>query len=281
MPEGLRSRWSFLREPTALAGAVVLAVLVLGSLLAPLAAPYSPESGDLRDMLQPPGAKHLLGTDDLGRDILSRLLHGGRITLLMGLVAVGLGLGLGAPVGFVAGASRGMTDSVLSRGMDILLAFPPILLALLIMAGLGPSLTNAMIAVGVVQLPKFGRIARACVLVESRREYVLAARAGGCGTVRIYLRHLLPNCLAPLVVTATLAMGTAILEASALSFLGLGAQPPTPEWGAMLSAGRGYLRTAPHVALFPGLFIFLTVLGFTLLGDRLRDWTDPRLIMRQ
>lgn len=264
-------------RPSALIGLALIIIIAGLALFAPFAAPEDPYHTQWERSLRSPTWENPFGADNLGRDLLSRVIYGGRRTLLVGSAAVSIGFLAGSLIGLIAGVARRRVDAILSRSMDIMLAFPAVLLALVIMAGLGPSLANATLAVGLVYIPRFARLARAAVLVESAKEYVLAARSTGCGTVRLYLRHLLPNCLAPLLVLATLSLGTAILEIAALSFLGLGAQPPSPEWGAMLSEGRRYLQTAPHVAFFPGLALGITVFAISLLGDSLRDSLDPKL----
>jgi peptide/nickel transport system permease protein/dipeptide transport system permease protein len=218
-----------------------------------------------------------LGTDDFGRDLLSRLIHGARISMLVGVVSVSISLFFGTIAGAVAGFYRGWVDVIIMRVMDILLAFPSILLAIVIVAFLGPSLENAMIAIGIVSIPRYARIVRGSVLEEYSKDYVQAARALGASDFRLIFQHILPNCLAPLIVQTTLGFASAILEAAALSFLGLGAQPPTPEWGAMLAGGRALILRAWWVVTFPGITILLAVLGFNLLGDGLRDALDPRL----
>nr|WP_245302593.1 nickel transporter permease [Symbiobacterium terraclitae] len=260
----------------ALGGAIVL-VMVLAALLADVIAPYDPIKGKLSDMLQPPSAAHWMGTDEQGRDIFSRIIHGSRISLQVGLVAVGISLTTGTAIGAISAYFGGWLDLLVMRIIDILLAFPSILLAIAITAILGPSLTNAMIAVGVVGMPVYARLVRASVLSLREQDFVQAARAAGGGHARILGRHILPNALAPIIVQSTLSIGTAMLDAAGLSFLGLGAQPPAPEWGAMLSRAQVYIQLAPWVVTFPGLAIMLAVLGFNLLGDGLRDVLDPRL----
>ena len=266
-----------LRHRAAVLGGTIVLVIVLAALLADVIAPYDPIEGRLVDMLQPPSRTHWMGTDEQGRDIFSRIIHGSRISLQVGLVAVGISLTTGTAIGAVSAYFGGWPDLVVMRIIDILLAFPSILLAIAITAILGPSLTNAMIAVGIVGMPVYARLVRASVLSIKEQDYVQAARAAGGGNLRILLRHVLPNALAPLIVQSTLSIGTAMLDAAGLSFLGLGARPPTPEWGAMLSGAQVYIQLAPWVVTFPGLAIMLAVLGFNLLGDGLRDVLDPRL----
>ena len=265
------------RQRGAMVGAVILAVLALMAVGAPRLAARDPIRTAPREALQPPGARYLLGTDQFGRDVASRVLHGARLSLTVGLIAVGIAVGLGAPIGLVSGFYGGPLDAVAMRVMDVLLAFPGILLALAIVGVLSPGLGNVMIAVGLAAVPTYARLARASVLSARELLYVEAARAMGGRDRFILARYILPNVVAPLIVTSTLGLGTAILSAAALSFLGLGSPPPTPEWGRMLSEGRDYLREAWWISTFPGLAIMLTVLAMNLLGDGLRDVLDPRL----
>jgi peptide/nickel transport system permease protein len=258
-------------------GLAVLAVLTLLAVLAPWLSPRDPIRTAYREALRPPGPGFPLGSDQYGRDVLSRVLHGARISLTVGLVAVSIAVAVGTPVGLVAGYRGGRVDHVLMRLVDVMLAFPGILLALAIVSVLRPSLTNLMIAVGVAAVPSYARLVRGTVLAAREHLYVEAARAVGCRDGTILVRYLLPNVVAPLIVTATLGLGTAILSAAALSFLGLGSQPPQPEWGRMLSEGRDYLREAWWIATCPGAAIMVTVLAMNLLGDGLRDVLDPRL----
>lgn len=266
-----------LRSKNATIGMCLISLAVAGAILAPLVAPYDPYDQRLLERLKPPSKEHFFGTDAHGRDLLSRILYGGRISLLVGFISIGIGLGIGVPLGLAAGYGGRLWDDIIMRLMDIMMAFPGVLLALVVVAILGPGLFNVMVAVGIWSVPMFARMVRASVLSLREEEFVEAARAIGCSGLRVALRHLLPNCIAPILVLASLRMATAILSAAALSFLGLGAQPPTPDWGAMLSEGRKYLRTAWWFATFPGLAIMFTVLGFNLLGDGLRDALDPRL----
>ncbi len=261
----------------ALIGAVMLLCLVSLAILAPKVSPYDPIKMSPRESLRPPSNKHLMGTDDLGRDIATRVLFGARISLMVGVIAVGLGGSIGIIIGLIAGYYGGSFDLVVMRIIDIMLAFPGILLALVIMTLLGPSLTNIMIAVGVSDVPLYVRLVRGCVISAKENEYVEAARALGCRKGIIMFRHILPNVIAPFIVVSTLEVANAILTAAALSFLGMGAQPPTPEWGAMVSEGRRYIRTAWWMITFPGLMIMVSVLAINLLGDGLRDALDPRL----
>ena len=265
------------RNRAAMVGAGIVALFVLLALLAPVLVPFNPIQGDLNDRLQPASGTHWLGTDELGRDVLSRIIVGARVSLQIQVVAVMLSLVVGVTLGAVGGYLGGRLDDLIMRAMDVLLAFPSIFLALGIIAALGTGLVNLMVAAGVSSIPAFARIVRSSVLSLKEREFVEAARALGGGGGRILFRHLLPNCLAPVIVQATCRMATVLLTASGLSFLGLGVQPPTPEWGAMLSNARSYLIVAPHVATVPGLAIMVVVVGFNLFGDGLRDTLDPRL----
>ncbi len=260
----------------ALLGGGLLGFFLLVAVGAPILAPSDPLAQDLYNRLNPPSLSHPFGTDDFGRDLLSRVIYGSRISLRIGTVAVMIALVVGSLVGLVAGYWGGLLDQLLMRAMDLMLAFPSILLAIGIVAVLGPGLENAMLAVGTVAIPQYARLVRASVLTIREQEYVAAARALGAGDFRILFLAVLPNCLAPLIVQSTLGLATAILDAAGLSFLGLGAQPPVPEWGAMLNGGRELILSAPWVLTFPGLAIFLSVLGFNLLGDGLRDALDPR-----
>lgn len=269
--------WRLRRHRGAVLGAVILAGLAGVAVLAPWLSPVDPIKTAPRDALQGPGAVHVLGTDQYGRDVLSRVLHGARISLVVGLVSVSIALALGVPVGLAAGYYAGRLDVLLMRVMDVMLAFPGVLLALAIVSVLTPSLANLMIAVGLAAVPTYARLVRGSVLSAKENLYVEAARAVGCRDVLVVGRYILPNVVAPVIVTATLGMGTAILSAAALSFLGLGSQPPQPEWGRMLSEGRDYLREAWWISTFPGVGIMLTVLAMNLLGDGLRDVLDPRL----
>lgn len=258
--------------------AVMLVFLLIGA-LAPVLYSYNPRiDSDLVNRLKTPSAEHWFGTDDQGRDLFRRVIHGANISLRVGIVSVGLALVLGSIIGLISGFSGGMTDNALMRLMDILLAFPSTLLAIGIVAARGPGLDNTMLAIGVVNIPIYARLARIATLSIKELDYITSAHAIGARPSRVISRHILPNSLSPIIVQGTLSIATAILEAAALGFLGLGAQPPTPEWGAMLSDGYKYLTIgAWWVLLFPGLAIMLTVLGFNLLGDGLRDALDPRL----
>jgi peptide/nickel transport system permease protein len=266
-----------MRSRSALVGGGVLALIVLAALAAPLICPFDPIKTNQRLSLEAPSLWHLMGTDRFGRDVFSRVVWGGQISLPIGLVSVGIGVLFGVSVGLVAGYYGGWVDAISMRMVDLLLAFPGILLALAIIAILGGSLTNLMIAVGISAIPDYVRITRGTVLSLKQREFVLAARVIGCRGPTIMLRHILPNVTAPLIVLATLGMAAAIITGSALSFLGLGIKPPTPEWGNMLAEGREFLQHAWWVAFFPGAAIMLTVLSINLLGDGLRDALDPRM----
>ena len=263
------------RTPGALIGLGIVSVIVLAAIFAPFVAPTDPLAQDLSQQALGPSGHHLFGTDKLGRDIFSRVVYGSRISIRIGFVAVGLAITVGTAIGLLAGYLRGRVDTLLMGAMDVMLAFPSIILAIAITTVLGPSINNLMIAVGIVYIPQYARLARSSVLAVSELEYVEAARAIGSGTPGILLRHILPNILAPLLVQATLGIATAELEAAGLSYLGLGARPPTPEWGAMLNDARDYWLSAPWALIFPGLSITVLVLGFNLLGDGLRDALDP------
>ena len=267
----------FHKQRLGLIGGGVLCMLLLMALLAPVLAPYDPLAQDLYQRLQPPSTDHWFGTDDFGRDILSRIVYGSRISLRIGLIAISLALTGGTLFGLVAGYRGGMVDMLIMRSMDLMLAFPSILLAIAIVAVIGPGIENAILAVSIVLVPQFARLVRSSVLTVREATYVEAARALGATESRLLFYSILPNCTAPLIVQATLGLGTAILDAAGLSFLGLGAQPPVPEWGAMLSGGRELLFKAPWVMTFPGLAIFIVVLGLNLFGDGLRDALDPKL----
>ena len=271
------------KNRTGVAGLIIIALFALTALLAPVISPHNPDENSLYDQLKPPvwnaggATKNLLGTDDLGRDMLSRLIYGARVSLTLGIVSVGIALLCGSMLGALAGYYKGWPDNLIMRAMDIILAFPYILLAIVIVAYLGPGLRNAMVAIGIINVPRFARIIRASVLEEYEKDYVTAARAVGAGNRRIIFNAILPNCLAPIIVQASLGFGEAILSGAGLSFLGLGAQPPLSEWGAMIAQGRSMILRAWWVMTFPGIAILLAVLGFNLLGDGLRDALDPRL----
>ncbi|RLG72522.1 MAG: ABC transporter permease [Methanobacteriota archaeon] len=289
-----------MKNHTAIIGLIITLSLVFVAILAPWIAPYDPVDAELPDRLSPPqlitcltnllgfqggnhprqtgGRVYLLGADEQGRDILSRLIYGSRTSLRVGVVAVSIALVAGLVLGTCSGYYGGRLDTIIMRAMDILLAFPAIVLAIAIMTIFEkPSINNAMIAIGIVNIPRYARVVRGAVLSTKQNEYVEAVKALGASNLRIIFKHVLPNCLAPIIVYSTLGVATAILEAAALSFLGLGSQPPTPDWGAMLADGREYLMEAWHVSTFPGIAIVVTVLGFNMLGDGLRDVMDPHL----
>lgn len=266
----------FRRHKAAQAGAVLLAGLVVVAIFAPLIAPYSPDTVDMAHRLAGPSRAHPFGTDQLGRDLFSRVIFGARISVVIGLISVSVAMGGGLPLGAAAGFLGGATDRILTAVIDFLLSFPPLLLAILVIAIFGPGLMNGMLAIGVSLIPVFARLIRAEILRVREEVYVEAVRALGAPSLIVLWRHVLPNAIPPIIVQGTLSLATAILSASYLGFLGLGAQPPTPEWGAMLNDGRRFLRTAMHVSIFPGAAIMLTILAFNLFGDGLRDALDPR-----
>lgn len=267
----------FLRQKVALVALGFLVLLIAAAVLAPWVAPYDPSQPDYMNALQGPSALHWAGTDTYGRDIFSRIIWGSRISLTVGFLSVSLGALGGVGLGIVAGYYGRWIDSAVMRLCDLLLAFPGILLAIAVIAILGPGITNVIYAVAIFSIPVFARLARGTTLQLKRAVYVDAARAVGVPNVVIMLRHILPGTLPNVIVYFSMRIGTSILTAAALSFIGLGAQPPSPEWGAMLADGRTYMGVADHLTLFPGLAIFLTVLGFNLLGDGLRDALDPKL----
>lgn len=266
-----------MRNRLAVVGLVIVGGIVLLSALAPLLAPADPLDQNLPHKRMPPGRQYLLGADEFGRDVLSRLLYGGRVALIVGVMAVAVAAGIGLVLGVVAGYLGGIVDELIMRVNDILLAFPYMLLALAIVTALGPGVFSTTVAVGIWGAPSFVRVVRAEVLTLRTREFVVAAQAVGAGQAAVMFRHILPNFVGSFTVFATLFMARAILVEAALSFLGLGVQPPAPSWGLMVSSGRDFLRIAPHISTFPGLAIMLAVLGFNLLGDGLRDALDPRL----
>ena len=273
----------FSQSKGAVVGLAAFLLLVLMAILAPWLAPYDPSAQFQDSILVPPVWQHggnpafLLGTDAVGRDMLSRIMHGARYSLMIGLLVVTLSLLSGVTLGLLAGYFRGWVDTVIMRVMDIILAFPSLLLALVLVSVLGRGLFNAMIAIALVLQPHFARLTRAAVMAEKNREYVISAKVAGAGHLRLMLVTILPNCLAPLIVQATLSFSNAILEAAALGFLGMGAQPPTPEWGTMLADARDLILKAWWVVTFPGLAILITVLAINLMGDGLRDALDPKL----
>jgi dipeptide transport system permease protein len=283
-PHPLSEFWSYFSQNAgAVAGLVVIVALIVLALLADLIAPHSPILTNNAVFLKPPfwqsggSLSYPLGTDAIGRDILSRLIHGARLSLLIGIAVVALSVVAGTILGLVAGFFRGVTEIVIMRLMDITLTLPSLLLAIVIVAILGPGLMNAMLAVAIVLLPHYVRIARAAVITEVSKDYVTAAKVAGAGRLRLMFKEVLPNCAAPLIVQATLGISTAILDAAALGFLGLGAQPPLPEWGTMLADAREFVLRAWWVVTLPGIAILMTVLAFNLLGDGLRDALDPKL----
>jgi peptide/nickel transport system permease protein len=267
---------AFLRHRSAVIGSVIILLFFFLAILAPMITPYQYDQRS-DALLRPPSAEHWFGTDDMGRDIFTRVIYGSRISLQVGFFAIAGSIIVGSLLGLVAGFYGGWRDTVISRLFDILLAFPSILLAIAIVAMLGPGLNNAMIAVAIINVPTFGRLMRSRVLSVKAEDFVLAARAIGMKNSCILWKHILPNCWSPIMVQGTLGFATAVIEAAALGFLGLGAQPPQPEWGTMLSDSREFIQLAPWTMIFPGLAIMLTVLGFNLLGDGLRDLFDPRM----
>lgn len=269
--------FAFYRWRLAITGAVIIGVILFAAIFAPWVAPWDPYELDYTAMLQGPSPAHLLGTDELGRDTLSRVIYGARLSMQVALLAAGVGLICGTLIGVTAAYFGGIVDLVLMRFMELLFSFPAILLAVVLMASLGTSVMNAMIAIGIVFIPGFSRLARAATEVVLREQYVEAARAIGMSHGRILFREILPNIIAPLLVEAAIAFSYAILLESALSFLGLGAQPPEPTWGNMLNTGRGFMTQSAMLSIAPGMAIFLTVLGFNFIGDGLRDALDPHL----
>lgn len=265
-----------LRNRAAVVGMVIIGSFILVSVFAPFFATHDPLRTVLGNRLQPPSREHFLGTDELGRDLFSRMLYGGRISLNIGLISVLIGASIGVPIGAVSGYFGGKLDILTQRFIDIMIAFPGILLAIVVVTVLGVGVQNVMIATGIASIPIYARLVRGSVLAIKEQSYVAAAHAAGLGDARIIFRQILPNCLAPIIVQSTFQIATSILWAAGLGFLGLGAQAPTPEWGAILSNGRAYIRTAHHLTTFPGLAILFMVLGFNLVGDGLRDALDPK-----
>ncbi|HEY2228826.1 MAG TPA: ABC transporter permease subunit [Xanthobacteraceae bacterium] len=283
-PSPWREAWvGFCANRGALAGLGVIAVLLLLAVIADVVAPYPPGLTNNDAFLLPPfwqaggSAAYPLGTDAIGRDMLSRLIHGARLSLLIGIAVVTIAVAAGTALGLIAGFYRGIAEIAILRFMDVLLTLPSLLLAIVIVAILGPGMVNAMLAVAAVVLPHYVRIARAAVITETAKDYVTAAKVGGAGPLRLMLKEVLPNCMAPLIVQATLGISTAILDAAALGYLGLGAQPPLPEWGTMLADAREFVLRAWWVVTLPGLMILITVMAFNLVGDGLRDALDPKL----
>jgi dipeptide transport system permease protein len=283
-PHPLRELWAYFRQNRgAVIGLVTVLLLVVVAIFADVIAPHSPIEQYRESTLLPPmwqeggNASFVLGTDPVGRDMLSRLIHGTRLSLIIGLVSVVLSLGAGIVLGLIAGFYRGAAETAIMRLMDVMLALPSLLLAVAVVAILGPGLINAMYAIAIVLLPHYARLTRAAVIGEFSKDYVNASRIAGAGTLRLMFNAVLPNCAAPLIVQATLGFSTAILDAAALGFLGLGAQPPTPEWGSMLASALEFIQRAWWVVTFPGLAILICVLAFNLMGDGLRDALDPKL----
>jgi len=260
----------------ALVGLIIIVLLILIAVFGKYIMPYNPYEGELSQSLQPPSSLHLFGTDEQGRDILSRIIDGTKISLRVGVTSVAIALSVGTVFGAMAGYYGGKIDMIIMRIMDIILAFPSLLLAIAFMSALGKGIDKAVIAISIVTIPEYARIVRGCVLSVKENEYVQSAKAIGNGDIAIIFKHILPNVMSPIIVRATLGISTAILETSALGFLGLGVQPPLAEWGSMLGSGRGYFYNAPHIILFPGFAITLTVLAFNLFGDGLRDALDPK-----
>jgi peptide/nickel transport system permease protein len=265
------------KNPSAVVGFVIIAAMVIIALTAPYIAPYDPIKISLRERLSEPSMVHLFGTDEMGRDILSRVMHGARISLRIGVLVIGIAGGLGAVIGAVAGYLGRQADNIIMRVMDVILSFPPLVLAMALAAALGPNLNNAILAVAFVMIPKFARMVRGEALAVKEKQFIAAARASGAGSMWIILHHIIPNCFSSIIILATLLLGETILIAASLSFIGLGAQPPVPEWGAMISVGRKFLMDQWWYPTFPGLFILVTVIGFNILGDALRDILDPRI----
>ncbi len=273
----LKQSWAKLRRNrAALVGGILLLIYVLTALLAPVLFPGNPSAPNLMKSLERPSLEHPLGTDELGRSILGRIIYGSRVSLLIAVGVISVGLFIGVPLGLVSGYYGGKVDFGIQRVTDTMLAFPGFLLALALVAVLGVGLKNTVISIGISMVPTYIRLVRGCVLSVKEEVYVEAARAVGTRDIAILFRHILPNVMVPITVQTSLGMGTAILFAAGLGFLGIGVQPPTPEWGTMLGSGRVYLFNAPHVATIPGIAIFLAVLSFNLLGDGLRDALDPR-----
>lgn len=277
-----RSPWmetffKILREPFAAVAAVIILIFAICAIFAPILAPYSPTDQVAMDALQGPSWSHPLGTDQLGRDQLSRMMYGGRVSLGIGIGAVALSSTVGVLLGLVAGYVRGLIDDIIMRVMEMIIAFPGLILALVLVATIGPTVRNLLIAIGIASVPGLARLVRGQVLTVRERDFVLAARTIGAPGWRILLRHIWPNCMAPVIVAATLSMGFAVLAEAGLSFLGVGVRPPTPTWGSMLQFSFGFMSIAPYLSIVPGVAIFLLVLSFNVLGDTLRDVFDPSL----
>ena len=268
---------AFMKNKLAVAGAVLLLTMIVLAALSPIIAPYGFDEQNYEIARQTPSLQHLAGTDELGRDIFSRILYGGRVSLTIGIISVGIGLIFGGSLGVIAAYYGGVIETVIMRVIDVLMAIPSIILSISICAALGSGIVNTMIAVGISSIPTYARVFRSSVISEKSKEYIEAARAVGAGNARIILKHILPNSIAPVIVQASLGVAQAITTAASLSFIGLGIQPPNPEWGALLSSGRQYIRDFPHMVVYPGIAIMLTVLALNLIGDGLRDALDPRL----
>lgn len=267
----------FLKSPLSIVGALIILIFLIVALFAPYIAPYDPLTQQIEERLQSPSFKHILGTDNMGRDILSRIIYGTRISVMLGLIVILVAASIGITVGAISGYTTGILDNILMRIADMFLSFPPIILAMAIAASLGPNLRNTIIAIAMTRWPVYARLVRSQVLSLKNTQFVESIKSIGGSKFRRLFIHILPNCLAPIIVRATLDLGTAILAAASLSFIGFGAQPPTPEWGAMVSIGRQYIISEWWVSTFPGIAILIVVIGFNLLGDGLRDVLDPRL----
>jgi len=265
------------RSRLALLGLIIMILLIFTAVFASFIAPYNPNEQDLMNALQSPSLEHIFGTDQFGRDIFSRVIYGSRISLQVGFLVVFMAAFIGGGLGAIAGYFSGHIENIIMRTMDILLSVPPVLLAITIVAALGNGLINLMIAIGISSIPRYTRIVRSSVISIKNEEFIEAAQVTGSSDLRIIIKHIIPNCLAPVIVQATLGMAYAILTTAGLSFLGLGIQPPTPEWGSMLSGGRSYIRDYSYMTLFPGLAIVVTIFGLNVLGDGLRDSLDPKL----
>jgi len=267
----------FKRNKRAVIGLSVTTIFIIIAIFAPLLSPYDPFEYHMKEILHSPSLRHPFGTDQFGRDVLARIIYGSRISLMIGIVGVGISVIVGVTLGTIAGYFGGLIDNIMMRIMDILLAFPGFLLALAIISILGPNMLNVMIAIGIFSIPVFARIMRSSVISIKYKEFIEATKSLGGSHFLIIMKHIVPNCIAPIIVLSTMRIATSILTAAGLSFLGLGAQPPSPEWGAMLNEGREYIRSAPHLSTVPGLVIMIVVLGFNMLGDGLRDALDPQM----
>ena len=277
-----RSQWvevirRLKKNNAAIVGLIIIGILIFAAIFADFIAPYGYDTQSLLERLQPPSSDHWFGTDEFGRDIFSRIVYGSRISIAVGIIAVGIALIIGGGLGAIAGYYGGKLDNIIMRFMDVLLAIPSILLAISIVAALGSGLGNLMIAVGIANIPRYARIMRASILSVRDQEFIEASRSVGARDFTIITKHIIPNCLAPVIVQATLGVASAILSCAGLSFIGLGIDPPTPEWGSMLSRGREYIRDFWHMTAFPGMAIMITIFALNLLGDGLRDAFDPKL----